>query len=88
MGRRKMSYLSPSRPAVETLGTSASTAASGQFEVSPSGHVQISDDDTVSLACFGTGHPADRVQQVEALQTKLAIERRVQYGAEKMLDVS
>ena len=44
-------------------------------------------DDEVDTVRYATMMPLFTDDQIDGLMSKLAIERRVQYGAEKMLDV-
>lgn len=73
---------SPARPSFDKLSSSVSTGFAHD-DASSHAHDDFGTDETVSWL---DGRGADF--KVESLMNKLAIERRVQYGAEKMLDVS
>lgn len=73
---------SSTRPSLDRLDTSMSNGSGAH-----SGDGNTEEEDTVRHFCKLSSSSAN-ANQVDSVMNKLAIERKVQYGAEKMLDVS
>jgi hypothetical protein len=86
---------SSTRPSIEHHGSSVSTGITdGVAEMDFGGETVSTLQAVWAVPSWGRLRNGGRLlrevtdTQVESLMQKLAIERRVQYGAEKMLDVS